>query len=151
MDAEVSKVKFEREKEFVLGAGKEFTDANGWEIIQIDFPIIAVVLTRPHDKRRLGFRFTCEGWDEQPPSLTLFDPALPNEELQWPKWPQAGWQAAAKSATNPKPFLCLPGLREYHRHENHLKDLWDDLRPKPGYALRYIVDRVHQKYRMTNG
>ena len=145
MDSEVSKLKFNQEKELLLGEAKDFVAAQGWEIVEFEYPVLAVVLTHPKSRRRVGFRFLCDNWDDQPPSLTLFDPATPNQELPWAKWPK-DWNAAERHAHYSKPFLCLPGLREYHSHESHLNDHWANLRPKDSYKLRYIVERVHQKF-----
>jgi hypothetical protein len=150
VDIEVSKLKFNREKEMLLGPGKEFADANGWEIVQLEYPVLSFVFTRPTGNRRLGFRFQCDQWDELPPSLTLFDPSSPKEELTWEKWPKNGWNAAASHKNYSKPFLCLPGIREYHTHENHQTDYWVNLRGKDSYTLLYIVERVRQKFGVTN-
>ena len=118
--------------------------------MSVQYPILAVVLPHPKTNRRLGFRFLCDDWDDQPPSLTLFDPATPKEELPWAKWPKAGWDVGDRHDNYPKSFLCLPGIREYHSHPSHLKDQWVNLRPQEGYKLRYIIERVHQKYSGTN-
>jgi hypothetical protein len=150
VDIEVSKLKFDREKEMLLGSAKAFADANGWEIVQLEYPILSVLFTNATTKRRLGFRFQCDQWDDLPPSLTLFEPTSPQQELPWDKWPKAGWNAAASHKNYTKPFLCLPGIREYHAHENHLTDHWENLRGKDSYALRYIVERVRQKFGVTS-
>lgn len=150
MDIEVSKLKFNREKKLLLGEAKEFVQARGWEVIQFEYPVLAVVLTRPTARRRIGFRFHCDDWDAQPPSLTLFDPASPDIELPWQKWPKNGWNAGERHDHYPKPFLCLPGIREYHTHPSHLGDRWENLRPQETYQIRGIVDRVHQKFEATN-
>ncbi len=151
MDTEVSKLKFNQEKEILLGEAKDFVAAQGWEIIEVEYPILAVVLTHATNKRRLGFRFLCDNWDDQPPSLSLFDPATPDQELPWARWPKEGWNVADRHANYSKPFLCLPGIREYHSHQNHLKDHWVNYRTKDSYKLRYIVDRVHQKFGASHG
>jgi hypothetical protein len=150
VDIEVSKLKFNQEKDLLLGDAKDFVAAQGWEIIEFEYPVLAIVLTHRQTKRRMGFRFLCDNWDEQPPSLSLFDPASPKDELPWAKWPQQGWNAAASHQRYPKPLLCLPGIREYHTHESHLGDLWENLRPKESYRLRYIVERVHQKFSQSH-
>jgi hypothetical protein len=114
VDLEVSKLKFNRERELILGEAKFFTEENGWQITQFEYPILSVVLTRPAGSRRCGFQFLCDQWDELPPSLTLFDPASPTIEIPWDQWPKNGWQAGNGHKFYSKPFLCLPGIREYH-------------------------------------
>ena len=150
MDIEVSKLKFNQEKELLLGEAKDFVAARGWDIGEFEYPVLAVILPHPKANRRLGFRFLCDDWDDQPPSLTLFDPATPKEELPWAKWPRAGWEVFERHNNYSKPFLCLPGIREYHSHQDHRNDLWINRRTLESYKLRYIVDRVHQKFSRTN-
>ncbi len=63
MDIEVSKLKFSQEKELLLGEAKDFVTERGWDIVEFQYPIIAVVLPQPEDEsspwvpllvRRLG-------------------------------------------------------------------------------------------------
>jgi len=150
VDIEVSKLKFNREKDMLLGPAKAFADANGWEIVELEYPVLSLLFTSVTSKRQLGFRFQCDQWDELPPSLTLFDPSSPDQELGWDKWPHTGWHAGPLHPNYPKAFLCLPGIREYHTHPSHLTDYWANLRGKDSYALRYIVERVRQKFGVTS-
>jgi hypothetical protein len=150
VDIEVSKLKFNQEKKLLLGQARDFVEERGWDIIEFEYPILAVVFPHPKTNHRLGFRFLCDDWDDRPPSLTLFDPAAPEIELPWAKWPKTGWNAGDRHDNYHKAFLCLPGIREYHSHPNHLKDHWANLRPLESYKLRYIIHRVHQKYSGTN-
>ena len=50
-----------------------------------------------------------------------------------------------------KPFLCLRGIREYHSHNRHLGDLWENYRPLSSYGLLSIIDRVQQRFNDSNG
>lgn len=150
MDPEVSKLKFAREQEAIAAASSDFAKSRGWELLPSDYPLIRVVLTHPRSKRRVGFRFLCDGWDEQPPSLSLFDPDT-DAELPWERWPQGGWAAGNPHPGTTKPFLCLPGIREYHVHPSHVNEPWANLRPRETYKLRYIVHRVQERFEATNG
>ena len=149
MDEEVSKVKFERAVQVFDPDHERFVSVEGWEVLTRDYPHLRIVFKHPASKRRFGFDFMCDEWDHLPPSLSLFDP-VGGDELPWPKWPQGGWQAGEHPVTR-RPFLCLPGIREYHTHTSHLNDPWDNYRNRSSYGLGHIVDRVWQKFGVTNG
>jgi hypothetical protein len=150
LDPAVSQRKFEREMELLRGEAINFVHAAGWEIMTAGFPELSIIFTHPRSTRHVGFRFQFDGWDEQPPSLTLFDPDT-KAELPWDKWPQGGWTVGNPHPVTKKPFLCLPGIREYHIHSSHVSDLWDNYKAKGSYTLAFIVDRVWQRFKDTNG
>jgi hypothetical protein len=107
-----------------------------------------VVLAHSRSGRKVGFRFHCDGWDESPPSLELFDPES-GVVFEWSTWPHDGWNAGDQHPVTKRPFLCLPGIREYHTHSSHLDDIWEPRRNVESYGLLAIVDRVQQKFNMT--
>jgi hypothetical protein len=150
MDPAVSEMKFSRELEILCDVARAFVAAGGWEIAIARFPQLSTVFTHPRSKRRVGFGFRFDSWDEQPPSLALFDPKT-KAELPWDRWPQGGWSAGNAHPSTSKPFLCLPGIREYHTHSSHLADYWDNYKAKGSYTLGFIVDRVWQRFKDTNG
>jgi hypothetical protein len=150
VDPAVSERKFNRELETLRGDASGFVAAGGWEIVSATFPGLSVIFPHPRSKRRVGFGFQFDCWDEQPPSLALFDPET-KAELAWDKWPQGGWSAGNAHPSTGKPFLCLPGIREYHTHSSHLNDFWDNYKAKGSYTLGFIVDRVWQRFKDTNG
>jgi hypothetical protein len=150
VDPAVSRRKFDRELELIRTQAAGFVEAAAWKLIDTTYPILAVAFTHPRSKRCVGFRFLCDDWDELPPSLSLFDLET-GEELPWEKWPQQGWSVGNPHPVTKKPFLCLPGIREYHIHSSHLSDRWDNLRGRDSYLLRYLVHRVQQRFEDTNG
>jgi hypothetical protein len=150
MDPAVSKRKFEREIESLRCQASGFVESAGWEVLEATYPILAVVFPHPRTQRRVGFRFSADDWDEIPPSLVLFDPGS-GDELSWLNWPKGGWSAHESHPGTHKPFLCLPGIREYHTHGSHLGDRWDNLRGRESYRLRYIIHRVQQRFGATDG
>ena len=150
MDPAVSEKKFNRELDALHGDGSGFVAAGGWEFVTTNYPVLSLVFTHPRSKRGVGFRFLFDGWDEQPPSLGLFDVET-KAELAWDKWPQGGWSVGNPHPTTGKPFLCLPGIREYHMHSSHLTDHWHNYKAKGSYTLGFILDRVWQRFRDTNG
>lgn len=150
MDPGVSKLKFDREIQLFDGEASSFVRAAGWQITEATFPELSVIFTHPRSSRHVGFRFQCDGWDEQPPALCLFNPET-KAELPWDKWPQGGWTVGNPHPVTGKPFLCLPGIREYHIHTSHVNDLWSNYKAKGSYTLPFIVDRVWQRFKVTNG
>ena len=150
MDLEVSRRKFAREMQALNEKASEFIRLRGWVVKGSDYPNFFLMFTHPTSHRAVEFRFFCDDWDELPPSLKLFDPES-GEELPWSRWPQGGWNAADSHPTLGGPFLCLPGIREFHVHTSHLNDKWEGLRGRDSYSLLHIVERVRQKFGETNG
>jgi hypothetical protein len=150
VDAEVSRLKFGREVEYIRTHASDFVAGMNWEVARAEHPVFSVVFAHPKTGRRVEFRFTCDDWDDLPPSLSLFDPDT-GDELGWDRWPQQGWSAGPTHPTTGKPFLCLPGIREYHTHTSHLNDPWSGYRNRDSYKLRFLVHRVQQRFGVTNG
>ncbi|MCY3923331.1 MAG: hypothetical protein OXG27_13205 [Chloroflexi bacterium] len=114
------------------------------------YPVLSIVLRHPVSNREIGFRFICDDWDEQPPSLSLHLPE-DGRELTWHEWPKGGWDVHASHTSTGKPFLCLQGIREYYTHDSHLGVKWDSYRQQESYRLLSIVDRVQQKFESSDG
>ena len=151
MDKAVSRRKFEAE----VGAlqtdeAAGFVCAKGWRLVSTTYPILAVVLRHRCSGREIEFRFACDDWDDLPPSLSLHDPD-DGRELPWAEWPKEEWVVHESHPSTRKPFLCLPGIREYHTHSSHLRDKWEGDRLRDSYRLRGIVDRVDQRFNDSRG
>jgi hypothetical protein len=41
------------------------------------------------------------------------------------------------------PFLCLPGVREYHEHPAHSNDPWLGYRNSGEGTLGFLIDQLH--------
>ena len=150
MDRTVSIRKFEAEIWALQTEAAGYVSAKGWKIVESTYPVLAVILRHSRSTREIEFRFTCDEWDELPPSLSLCHPNG-GGELTWEEWPKDGWDVHQIHTTTGKPFLCLPGLREYHTHQSHLGNKWENYRLLRTYRLRDIVDRVQQRFEDTNG
>lgn len=150
LDVEVSRRKFYQQIALVGEQASDFVQLKGWNVKETDYPTLAVVFKHSKSGRAVGFRFLCDNWDEETPSLSLFDPET-GQDLLWDQWPQGGWSAGNPHPRTGKPFLCLPGIREYHIHDSHLNDKWDNLRARESYKLLHLVERVRQKFEETNG
>jgi hypothetical protein len=42
------------------------------------------------------------------------------------------------------PFICMPGIREYHEHPAHSNDPWLSHRGKGEGTLGFIIDQLHK-------
>lgn len=150
MDDAVSRRKFEAEVRALPADAAAFVSAKGWRLVSAIHPTLAVVLRHRRSGREIEFRFACDQWDELPPSLSLHHPE-DGRELPWAEWPQGGWDVHETHTSTGNPFLCLPGVREYHTHSSHLRDKWEGYPPRGTYRLRDIVDRVHQRFNDSKG
>lgn len=150
MDPDVSKFKYAQEVSIIHNGASAYSTGAGWELGQMNYPLFEVVFTHPTTKRKVGFRFNVESWDFLPPSLSLFDPES-KAELPWEQWPKNVWSVGHPHPVTGKPFLCLPGIREYHTHSSHLNDSWENLRSRESYSLRYIIHRVQSRFGDSNG
>ena len=150
IDVEVSRLKFGRAIAQLDGDAAKFVTDAKWDVVMRDYPLFEVVWPHPRSARRVGFRFRFEDWDAMPPRLELFDPAT-GALLTWSQWPKGGWAVGDAHPTTKMPFLCLPGIREYHEHPNHLGDAWSALRERDSYSMLYLIERVQQKFRASDG
>ena len=150
MDKAVSIRKFEAEIRALKTEAAGYVSVKGWTIVAATYPVLAVVIRHSRSLRDVEFRFTCDEWDELPPSLTLHHP-IGGDEFTWGEWPKGGWLVHDSHWATRKPFLCLLGIREYHTHQSHLGDKWEGYRLRGSYRLRDIIDRVHQRFEDSYG
>ena len=150
MNKAVSRRKFAAEVRSLRTEVAAFVSAKGWKLVSSSYPILAVVFRHHRSLREIEFRFTCDDWDGLPPSLSLHDPS-DGRELQWEEWPKNVWSVHESHPTTGKPFLCLPGIREYHTHPSHLNDKWEGYQLRETYRLRDIIDRVYQRFNDSDG
>ena len=85
------------------------------EVVDVDQWDVYVTLIRARDGSKYTIRLRCDkGYPLYPPSVVFVNPNnYKTEDLQF--WPADG-ERAFKKSSNP-PFICIPGIREYHeRH-----------------------------------
>ncbi len=96
-----------------------------------------------------AIRLRYDNYDLWPPSLTFIDP-LSGE----PAAPAVGAPDVVDGQTRNallnrpetgEPFLCLPGIREYHEHPQHTGDHWLLHRADGAGRLAVICDRVWRR------
>lgn len=156
VDPEVTRQKVKRE----LDRWK--TNSNhqerGWLLLNYDEKVPSIelgFLAKVAINAGIGFlpvvvcavRLTYENYDLWPPSLTFIDifsrqPSQPHVRaiMPTPEGPR-DILINAHPATN-QPFLCLPGIREYHSHPQHSGDDWLLHREMGDGNLSTICERI---------
>jgi hypothetical protein len=87
--------------------------------------------------------------------LSIIDPETkqPLAVTLWPQhpnyWHPSGWSSSPLIAT-PKPFMCMPGIREYHTHHSHVGDSWENHKSHSDYSVIGIVTQVAQVFQKSN-
>lgn len=69
----------------------------------------------------------CDNYDTDPPSLAYMANWEATQELSFEAWPK-GVGVVQQHPVTGKPFLCRPGLREFHTHFQHGDEPWDKYR-----------------------
>ncbi len=84
------------------------TEVDGWDVF-VEFRTVATGSV-------FSLRLRCDnGYPIAPPSVSFVNPA-DRRDAQATFWPSDGEQAIKRG--NSPPFICLPGIREYHeRHK----------------------------------
>lgn len=125
----------------------ELAEMRGWQFLERRYPTLDVAFTT-HQGSYLRLRMNCENWNARPPSIELLD--------------QSGQHitSAIASSTNifnnsphqstGRPFVCMPGVFEYHTHSSHLNDHWEPRRNLPGFRLLEIVTQIWNGWSKVN-
>jgi hypothetical protein len=69
----------------------------------------------------------CDNYDSDPPSVTFVTDWTASDDMSYADWPKGPGIVERHYATG-KPFVCRPGVREYHSHIQHGDQPWDKLR-----------------------
>ena len=94
-----------------------------------------------------AIRLTYQNYDLWPPSLTFIDlftgESSPPHVRAFLSTPEGPRDVLIDSHPETKqPFLCLPGIREYHLHPQHTGDDWLLHRPSKAGSISTICDRI---------
>jgi hypothetical protein len=103
------------------------------------YPKLVVDFTRAqHPTLRLIM--DCGGFPGTPPSITLAnDNGTPLSSA--PMAPGGQFHHGPHVLTG-RPFVCMRGCREYHTHESHVGDVWDNYRGTPEFSLGGILTQL---------
>jgi len=164
VDPAVSREKFDAE---VAGyrSGEADHRRRGWLLVEASFPrafvIFAAAQLRP-SAVICGVDCDFTNYDLEPPSVRLVDPFtrepyrhrnLPTALLRRqvvnfavPGMPQLSGSIPLMQAHSPDevPFLCIPGVREYHEHPAHTGDSWLLHRGLGAGTLFHILNTIYQ-------
>lgn len=97
-----------------------------------------------------AIRLNFDNYDLWPPSLTFIDPMTGQPALPVVSAPERDQGGEPRNVLlghpiSKQPFLCLPGLREYHSHPQHSGDDWLLHRTSGQGRLAVICDRVWRR------
>lgn len=132
---------------FLKHAGRfdpERMKARGWKFNQIEFPIIDCTFSA-EGREPIRIRMIADDWDDLPPEIHLLNP----EGERLTKLPQ-GWGGVYNPGPHPKtgfPFICMRGAREYHTHNSHLDDVWENHKTKSGNSLDGLLYQLWQAWK----
>lgn len=172
VDPAVCRVKFEREIANFRRFAREY-HAKGWWLIEAAFPTVFIIMAAPQLKPPaaiFGALFDFTNFDLWAPSLRLVDPftrvpyktrELPTTlKRKGPVTPEIAAKAQADGIDPSQivveqqmmqshgpdqiPFLCLPGVREYHEHPAHTGDSWLLRRGTGEGGLIFLLEQLHR-------
>ena len=148
VDPSVSRAKFDRELTDYRSIEADYR-TRGWFLVKADWPVVVVVLASPKTQPPTivtAARFDYTNYDAEPPSVRLIDPfsgrlllskelptrlprRIPGPEMNIPGGPKGRLNTVQDlmQAHSPEdlPFLCVPGVKEYHDHPGHSGDPWE--------------------------
>jgi len=155
MHPEVSRQRFQEHVKRIAGNPDLLLD-RGLLVLTSCCPVLTIAARHRATGKVRVFRFSFDDWDDLPPSLVLID-AETAQELPgnlWPTdnqshWHPSGWTSAAGIST-PQPFMCMAGIREYHTHNSHVSDSWENYKNQSAFDLPGIVIQVTEVFQKSN-
>jgi hypothetical protein len=112
-----------------------------WVVHSREFPVLDLSF-RSSARQELRLRLNCDDWNDTPPSVDLLSPegallgALPTLRQS------SGFFNAGLHDRTKRPFVCTPGVREYHDHPSHVGDLWSNYKTLESFTLGGILTQV---------
>lgn len=172
VDPQVSRAKFDREVDIFLLLEDDYR-RRGWILQRVAFPLINVMMAAPQLRPPavvIGVEFDYSNFDAMPPSVVLVNPfsfepyrakdlpTLLNRQPASPMPPPdvvlPGMNAQMQVLISQPlmqmygpddvPFLCIPGVREYHEHPGHTGDPWELHRASNEGRLVHLLDVIHR-------
>ena len=165
IDPVVSRKKFDRELQKVLTMKGELRK-RGWIVEESNYPVVRVTFISRYIIPRSAIctvEFDFSDYDVIPPSVRFLDPFSTETATTLDDYirlvsinkvkvsPVAGTYIKNNQLMNiiinhcasGTPFLCLPGVREYHTHPQHSNDPWNNHRANySGRLLFYLLEQI---------
>ncbi len=145
MNSELSEEIFKIQTKFCSDA--TLLSVRSWKIVTLSFPRMEVEFSS-NGRPPIIIKMLCDEWDDLPPSIDLLD----QTGTPLAKFPQGQGHSVFNNSLHPitkRPFLCIPGVREYHEHSSHISDKWDNYKNKSGYDLGGILTRVWSAWKSS--
>lgn len=128
---------------------KRVVERRNWTVVTAEFPVLDVVFNHPV-RAPLRLRFTCQGWDDEPPSIEILtEGGEPIPSFRDPSHAHDYVFAGGLSIYNSgpheqtgRPFICMRGSREFHIHSGHRNEVWDNYRGRSGNDLLGLLDQL---------
>lgn len=124
------------------------TEKYGWTIVSAIYPLFEIVFNHA-TAAPLRLRLLCTDWDELPPIIELLDATGLYLKVAPPNI--GGVFNAGPHPSTGRPFVCMRGAREYHTHQSHLRDHWENYRGKSGMDLPGIVLQLWRAWKRAVG
>jgi hypothetical protein len=156
IDPVVSTRKFEDALQ-IFRNGERLQRSRGIFLMQAYFPDMIFLFAVPHLRPQpilFAVRINFYNYDLEPLSVRFVDP-LTWEDLLLSPVPlcrkinhpdrQPEFPALVQKEPNGLPFICVPGIREYHTHPAHTDDPWLGHRNVAGEGtLGFILDKLFE-------
>ena len=145
MNRELSEELFKANTKF-CGDGT-LLSVRSWLVVSCSYPVIEVEFSIA-GRESVRAKLMCDEWDELPPSVDLLD----SKGIPLPRFPQGIGHNVFNNSAHPKtgrPFLCTPGVREYHTHSSHIGDSWENYRNKDGFDLGGILTQTWNAWKKS--
>ena len=168
VDPVVSRLKFDREVNRFIELKDQYLQ-KGWWLLKAEFPHVLIGFVSPKTQPPVvvfGALIDFANYDLWPPSVRIVNPLTQvpykNRELPVRFLRTKPIQKAEGNPTNPQeflqqlnpqelvqayeaddiPFICLPGIREYHTNPAHSGQSWFLHRGKGEGTLHFIIDQL---------
>ena len=128
------------------GITEEHCALRQWQPFKIEYPVLDVGFTSEQGAQ-LRVRLLCDDWNELPPPIELLN--FDGEYLTKKPARSDIFNEGPHQMTG-RPFICMRGAREYHLHESHRFDAWDELKGDPKFRLGEILTQIWNGWRHSH-
>jgi hypothetical protein len=132
----------------VQGLTERLFAFRGWSLFAKEYPVLDVAF-EAEGRRPLRVRFDCTGWNQKPTAVKLL--TLEGHGLTYVPQDATGVINPGPHPISRKPFVCLPGTREYHAHIHHFTDRWENYRDKDDFSLGGILTKIWRTWGKAPG
>jgi hypothetical protein len=153
VDARVSRMKFARE---IAGLSAQELGLweKGWIVEYASYPLVRVVFLVTNLRPAIApivAEIDFDNYDILPPSVRFLNPTTHAPLVDGGPLRIVGKQFTGQGSrdvviyNHPQtdlPFLCIPGVREYHSHPQHNGDSWDLHRGKGEGRLFFLLHHI---------